>query len=133
MFAPKVLYLLPCEESTFTTLFVKGIDFFESTEGSCAATMNCSFKTSCSCVSLGLLPHHVVPLAHQNSNNRVVVWVVNIVAQLLYYVEQLHHKFVVNARCTQNKSANESPNASTSSASPLLCGTYILKSSFVIF
>lgn len=46
IFAPNVLYLLPYEDSTFTTLFVKGIDFLASTEGSWAATMNCSFNTS---------------------------------------------------------------------------------------
>lgn len=96
MFAPKVLYLWPLEESTLTTLFVNGIDFFERTAGSCAATMNCSFNTSCSSrqqTSFGVGGSR----ADQNSNNRVVVWVIHVVRNLLYDIEEPRNKFIIHA------------------------------------
>lgn len=45
MFSPKVLYRLPCMARILMTLFVGGLAVGEL--GSCAHTMNCSFRTSC--------------------------------------------------------------------------------------
>ena len=94
MFAPNVLYLLPCEDSTFTTLFVKGIDFLARTAGSWAATMNCSFNTSYSRVSN--VPALSGNGAYQNSNYRIMVGVAHVVRDLLYYVEETADEVVVN-------------------------------------
>jgi len=102
MFAPNVLYLLPCEDSTFTTLFVKGIDFLASTEGSWAATMNCSFNTSWRLVST--VPRLTEEGAYQNSNHGVMVGVVHVVRDLLYDVEETADEVVVNARCGRGQS-----------------------------
>src|SRR5690348_1805640 len=98
MFSPKVLYALPRAERTLMTLLVRGTPVCVGV-GSCAATMNCSFKTSWK-VSGGR-PSQEGPWTHQYSDRRIMVWIVNVVGDLLDNLEQHLDKFILHICCTQ--------------------------------
>lgn len=78
------------------TLLVRGTPIW-LLSGSCAATMNCSFRTSYGRVrSIGCIKESVT---HQHTNGGIVVRVVDIIRYLFNNLEQHSDKVVVDVSC----------------------------------
>ncbi len=95
MFSPNVLKLLPWVARTLITLLVRGTDESPVLLGSCADTMNCSFKTSCTAfsdLSMGVNTR----TSYQDSDNGVMVGVVYVVRKLFDELEKLADERIIN-------------------------------------
>ncbi len=95
MSSPKDLKLLPWVARTLITLFVRGIGDKPLELGSCAVTMNCSFRTSCTTFS-GFFQGLVRWTTHENSDNGVMVWIVYVIREVFDEREKLAYESIVN-------------------------------------
>ena len=107
MFSPKVLYKLPCTDRTLMTLFVNRFDEDGPSIGSWAEIMNCSFRTSYTPSALKH-PNRTRISTHQHPDNRIMIWIGNIVREILYDVKKTANEIVVHEHCINPLSVTHS-------------------------
>lgn len=100
IFSPNVLYTFPCIERILITLLVNLFDGNRSSTGSWAEIMNCSLRTNCKNPSAQLLSTRLK--THQHPDDRVVVWVADVVGEVLNDIEKTPDEIVFHQNCPLN-------------------------------
>jgi hypothetical protein len=94
MFSPNVMYDEPWKERSLMTRFVKRWSVGWASVGEAvAATIHCSLRTSCKMLAGNQNMRE--SSRYQNSNDWVMIWIINIVRKLLYDIKEANYEVII--------------------------------------